>query len=263
MIFLAYLLLGAVAGTMAGLFGIGGGLVVVPALVYSFTLQGIPESVLTHLAVGTSLGTIVLTSISSIRGHHKRGAVMWYVFIWLAAGIAAGAALGAVTASILSGPSLQKLIGCFAFLMAVKMWFGVDPVAGETVLAPRKPLLVGAGAVIGWASGIFGIGGGTLTVPFLNKCRYTMQQAVGTSAACGLPIALSAALTNIAVGWGHADLPPWTTGFLFWPGLLGIAITSTIFARFGVKLAHQWSPQKLRRAFSLFLLVVSIDFLLI
>ncbi|MGY0217096.1 sulfite exporter TauE/SafE family protein [Endozoicomonadaceae bacterium StTr2] len=263
MIFLAYLLLGAVAGTMAGLFGIGGGLVVVPALVYSFTLQGISESVLTHLAVGTSLGTIVLTSISSIRGHHKRGAVMWQVFIWLTAGIAVGAALGAMTASLLSGPSLQKLIGGFAFLMAVKMWFGVDPAAGEAALAPRKPILVSAGAVIGWASGIFGIGGGTLTVPFLNKCRYTMQQAVGTSAACGLPIALSAVLTNIVVGWGHADLPPWTTGFLFWPGLLGIAITSTIFARFGVKLAHQMSPEKLRRAFAVFLLVVSIDFLLI
>ncbi len=263
MIFLAYLLLGAVAGTMAGLFGIGGGLVVVPALIYSFTLQGLEDSVLTHLAVGTSLGTIVLTSISSIRGHSKRGAVMWPVFVWLTAGIAFGAALGAVTASFLSGAVLQKLIGGFAFLLALKMWFGVDPAAGETVLAPRKPLLISAGAVIGWASGIFGIGGGTLTVPFLNRCRYTMQQAVGTSAACGLPIALSGALTNVAVGWGHADLPVWSTGYIYWPGLLGIGVTSAIFARFGVKLAHRLSAQKLRRLFALFLLVVSIDFMLI
>ena len=148
-----YLVLGALAGTMAGLFGIGGGLVIVPVLIFSFDLQGVSSDIAAHLAVGTSLATIVFTSISSIRSHHLHGAVRWEIFRPMTAGIVLGAVLGAWTASMLSGEVLELVIG--------------RDVPGSVGLG-------GAGAGIGWASAIFGIGGGTLTVPFLSWCNVRM-----------------------------------------------------------------------------------------
>src|SRR5690606_35894575 len=186
--FLIYLVLGACAGVLAGLFGVGGGLIIVPVLVFSFTAQGFAPEVLAHLAVGTSLATIVFTSINSIREHHRRGAVRWPIFVWLSLGILVGGVFGALTASLLQGPLLQKIIGVFAICMAIQMGFDLRPKASREV--PGKPGLTSAGGVIGWASAIIGIGGGSLTVPFLAWNSVPMQQAVATSAACGLPIAL-------------------------------------------------------------------------
>ena len=156
--FLLYLLLGACAGVLAGLFGVGGGIIIVPVLVFSFTLQGFDPQVLTHLAVGTSLATIIFTSINAVREHHRRGAVRWPIFVWMTVGILIGAGFGALTAEAISGPHLQKVIGVFALLIALQLALEVKPKASRTV--PGKVGLTLAGSVIGWASAIFGIGGG-------------------------------------------------------------------------------------------------------
>lgn len=257
---LAYLGLGACAGVLAGLFGIGGGLIIVPALVFGFHLQGVSDAVLTHLAVGTSLATIVITSISSVRTHHQKGGVRWDIFKPLAAGIVLGAALGAKTASGIKGPVLQTIIGIFAILVAVQMLFALAPKPSRTL--PDRGTLLVTGGVFGWASAIFGIGGGSLVVPYLSWCNVRMQEAVGTSSACGFPIAVSGALSYAILGWGDVALPEYSTGFVYWPALVGITGTSVVFARIGAKLAHKLPPVVLKRIFGVLLLGVGTRFLL-
>lgn len=257
--FLLYLALGGCAGVLAGLFGVGGGIIIVPVLVFSFTLQGFHTSVLTHLAVGTSLATIVFTSVLSVRAHHRMGAVQWPVVAWMTLGILIGAGFGALTASYIAGPYLQKIIGVFAILVAIQMFLDFKPKAGGP---PGKPVLTVAGVVIGWASAIFGIGGGSLTVPFLTWRSLTMQQAVATSSACGFPIAVASAISFMILGWHDPLLPTHSLGFVYLPALIGIAVTSMFFARFGARLAHKLSPRLLKRLFALLLVVVGTSFLI-
>ncbi len=259
LVFGLYLALGALAGILAGLFGIGGGLVIVPVLIFSFGLQGISTEVAAHLAVGTSLATIVFTSVSSIRSHHLQRAVRWEVFRPMVTGIVIGAVLGAWTASLLSGPALELIIGVFVILVGLKMLLDVNPKTARPV--PGRGGLAAAGGVIGWGSAIFGIGGGTLTVPFLSWRSVPMQQAVATSAACGLPIAIAGAATNLWTGWGHEALPDYAVGFVYLPALLGIVATSMLFARFGATLAHRLDAKLLKRLFAVLLLIVGTRFL--
>lgn len=256
----SYLALGALAGTVAGLFGIGGGLIIVPVLMFSFGLQGINPDIIPHLAVGTSLATIVFTSISSIRSHNRHGAVRLDLFRPMAVGIVFGAVLGAWTASLLSGRALELVIGIFVVLVGLKMLFQVDPKPGRDL--PGRVGLGLAGGGIGWASAIFGIGGGTLTVPYLSWCNVRMQQAVGTSAACGLPIAVAGALGNVWTGWQNPALPKLSAGFVYLPALVGIILASVFFARIGANLAHRLNPRVLKRTFSIMLLLVGLRFLL-
>ncbi|WP_111413863.1 sulfite exporter TauE/SafE family protein [Billgrantia lactosivorans] len=256
---LGYLALGAAAGTMAGLFGVGGGLIIVPALVFAFDLQGVHPSVALHLAIGTSLATILVTGASSAWAHYQRGSVRREWFLALLPGLVLGAIAGVFVAGALSGGLLGTLFGVFVVLVALRLSLGVGPRAGR---AAPGPLAMGlAGAVIGGVSALFGIGGGTLCVPWLSRCGASMTQAVGTSAACGLPIALFGALTFIAVGWHHPSLPVGATGFVMWPAFLGIVLASVPFARLGVRLAHVLSARVLRLAFAALLLVVGLRFL--
>ncbi|WP_437879532.1 sulfite exporter TauE/SafE family protein [Pseudomonas sp. LRF_L74] len=258
--YLLYMVLGACAGILAGLFGVGGGLIIVPVLVYSFAAHGFSPEVLTQLAVGTSLATIIFTSINAIREHHRRGAVNWQVFAWMSLGILFGCGVGALTAARIHGEILQKIIGVFAILVAIQMALDLKPKASHGL--PGKPGLAAAGGVIGWASAIFGIGGGSLTVPFLSWRSLPMQQAVATSSACGLPIAISGALSFIWVGWGDTRLPEWSLGFVYLPALVGIALTSVFFSRFGARLAHRLPPRVLKRLFAVLLAGVGTSFLI-
>ena len=255
-----YLMVGAIAGLLAGMLGVGGGLVIVPVLVYLFTLQGFDSSVIMHLAIGTSLATIVLTSLSSIRAHHQRGAVLWSVVWRLTPGIIAGAWLGAAVAHLLPSATLRTIFGVFEVLVAVQM-------ALEFSTSPHRQLPdrfgTGiAGTVIGAVSAIVGIGGGTLTVPFLTWCNVEMRRAVATSAACGLPIALAGAIAYTVTGWNHAALPAASSGYLHWPALLGIGVTSVLFAPLGAHLAHSLPVRTLKRFFALFLAVLGLRMLL-
>ena len=258
---LGYLLLGVVAGTLAGLFGIGGGLLIVPALVVAFTFQGFEPEVVMHLAIGTSLATIVVTGASSALGHWRRGSIHTPWFMALLPGLLAGAVIGVLVAGQLSGPLLGTLFGLFVLTIAVKMAIGFGPVSRQAATPPGYAMIM-AGGVIGGISALFGIGGATMAVPWLSRCGAHLTQAVGTSAACGVPIALLGAATFIWMGWGHPQLPDWTTGYVMWPAFLSIVITSVPFARLGVRLAHHLPSHVLRWAFAALLAAVGLKFLL-
>lgn len=246
--YLLYLLIGVVAGLMAGLFGIGGGVIIVTVLILSFTAHGFPVEVITHLAIGTSLATIVVTSLSSIYSHNKKRAINWPLFGWLTAGIMAGAVGGGLFAQTLPGELLQLAFGLFLVAVGVQMGF---PVRSGAYRPPGRPLLVGSGALIGYISALFGIGGGSLTVPFLAHRGLPMREAVATSAACGLPVALFGALTFGFAAAALPNLPPGSWGFIYLPALMGIVVASAPSARLGARLAHRLDPALLRKLFAL------------
>lgn len=259
-LFVLYLLVGAFAGVLAGLFGIGGGMVIVPVLIFSFIAIDISPDILTHMAVATSLASIVFTSISSVWEHHRNNAILWRIVKLMTLGLIVGTAIGVFFISSVPGPVLQKLIGIFAMLISIKMLLDWQlPGEGKE---PGASGLTLAGGLIGFASSWFGIGGGTFTVPYLSWLRINMRNVVATSAVCGLPIALAATITNIVTGWNHPDLPEWSTGFVYWPAVLGIAIASMPCARIGAKLAHSLNTKLLKRLFAILLFVVGIRFLL-
>lgn len=255
-----YLSLGAFAGTLAGLLGVGGGLVIVPALAFAFAAQGFDAAVLMHLAIGTSLATIVMTSLSSVAAHHRRGAVQWPLFRRLMPGIIAGAWLGAALAEMLPGKDLRAVFAAFELLVALQMGLNLRPAARRT--PPGAAGLAAAGAVIGAVSAIVGIGGGTLTVPLLVWFDVKVQQAVATSAACGLPIALAGGLGFVIQGWGNSELPAFSSGYLYWPAFLGIVATSMLFAPLGARLAHDLPAATLKRVFAVCLAGLGIGLLL-
>lgn len=257
--FLLYLATGAVAGTLAGLLGIGGGIIMVVALLYLLPLQGVEDIVLTQAAVGTSLACISATAIASAAAHHRHGGVLWPVFARLAPGLLGGALIGAWLADLLPSIVLQRIIGAAALVIAVRMLAAVVP-------APHRQLpgavgLAGAGGVIGSISALIGIGGGSLTVPFLNWCNVSMQKAVGTSAACGMPIAWAGVAGFIFVGWDEVGTGPWSLGYVSLPAFAGIAIASVLCAPLGARLAHSLPAKTLKRIFGVLLVVVGIKLL--
>ncbi|MES9962549.1 MAG: sulfite exporter TauE/SafE family protein [Candidatus Sedimenticola sp. 20ELBAFRAG] len=254
-----YLLVGSIAGLFAGLLGVGGGLIIVPALVWVFSSNGFSQEVIVHLAVGTSLATIVVTSISSVRAHHLRGAVLWERVVELAPGIVIGAWCGALVADFLPTFWLQRVFACFAILVGLQMAFGAKSEAHREL--PDRAGMTLAGWVIGMVSAIVGIGGGSLTVPFLSWCSVNIRNAVATSAACGLPIAVAGAIGFVVAGWGDDGLPPMSTGFVFWPGFLAIVSASYLLAPVGAKLAHTLPVDVLKKVFSVLLLVLGLKML--
>ncbi|MGE0080033.1 MAG: sulfite exporter TauE/SafE family protein [Thiohalomonadaceae bacterium] len=257
--FLPYLFIGAFAGTIAGLLGVGGGLLIVPALALLLPARGVAPDVVMHLALGTSLATIVLTSVSSVTAHHRRGAVLWPVFARLTPGILAGAWLGATVAHALPAGTLRLVFGIFALLVALQMGFGAKP-PPQRVL-PGSAGLGAAGGVIGFVSAIVGIGGGSLTVPFLVWCNTPMRAAVATSAAVGLPIAVAGAAGYVFMGLSHPDLPSAAVGYVHLPALLGISLASVLFAPLGARLAHAVPAASLKRFFAVFLAVLGLRML--
>ncbi|EXB25651.1 sulfite exporter TauE/SafE family protein [Acinetobacter baumannii 1437282] len=255
------MLIGAIAGFAAGLFGVGGGLIIVPILYIVFTQMNYDPNVIMHIAVGTSLATIIVTSISSVTAHHKKGAVLWSVFRNLAPGLVAGSFLGAGIADLMSGQHLQLVIGVFAVWMAYKMFKGAHAVVDPNRHLPSAALQLAAGGGIGVASAIFGIGGGSLTVPYLNRHGVVMQKAVATSAACGLPIAVAGALGFMWFGAKEQIDVPNTIGYVHVYAFFGISVMSFITAKFGAKVAHRLSPAMLKKCFAGLLVVVGCYFI--
>ncbi len=254
-----YLAVGALAGLSAGLFGVGGGLVIVPALIYCFELQAVSPLVAVQLAVGTSLASIVFTSISSVHAHHRHGNVDWATWRLLAPGIAFGVLGGVALAAWLPGGQLKLVFGIFALLIALQMALGLTPPASRSL--PSRPITALVAGVIGFLSALFGIGGGSLTVPFLSWCNVRMQSAVATSAACGLPIAVVGALSNVYAGYDRLELPSWSSGFVYWPALLAIILCSTPCAKLGANLAQRLPARRLKQCFALFLFMVGSHFI--
>ncbi len=249
-----YLLLGATAGLLAGLLGVGGGLIIVPVLAWVFVQQGFSADIIMHMAVATSLATIVLTSLSSMYAHHKKGAVHWRLFARLSPGIVIGALLGAAIADRLPSRSLQIFFGLFELAVAAQLSLNLQP--------PKIKRLAGrisqfaAGAVIGLISAIVGIGGGSLTVPWLLWNRLPVREAVATSSACGLPIALAGAMGFLLAG-GETGVK-YSSGYIYWPAFAVVAVSSVLFAPVGAGFAHRIQAQKLKRGFALFLCLVAL-----
>jgi len=259
-ILFAYLLVGVIAGLSAGLFGVGGGLIIVPALATIFTLQNVTSQSLMQLAVGTSLAVIIVTSISSVTAHHKHGAVQWVLFKKMAAFIAAGSLLGAFIATRVPSESLKIVFGVVEMVIALQMYFEFRP--RPTRGLPGIVGLAGVSSGIGVVSAVAGIGGGTMMVPFLTWCNVTINKAVATSAACGMPIAIAGSIGFMVLVPAAIDLPDKAIGFVYWPALLGIAAASILAAPVGARLAHRLPTHKLRRAFALFLFVIGLSMLL-
>ena len=257
---LFYLTLGLFAGVMAGLLGVGGGLIIVPTLAWIFHHQQVDDTIVMHLAIGTSLATIVVTSISSVRAHHRRGAVLWPIFWRLTPGIVVGAWLGAAIADALPSAVLSKVFAVFVLTVAAQMGFGAKPAPHREL--PGTAGMLTAGGVIGAVSAIVGIGGGSLTVPFLTWCNIAIRQAVATSSACGLPIALAGALGFVVTGLNATGRPDWSLGYVYGPALVGITLTSMLSAPLGAKLAHTLPTEMLKKVFAAFLTLVGVKMLL-
>ena len=256
---LTYLFTGAIAGLMAGLLGIGGGLVIVPALALLFAGHGFAADSVMHFAVGTSLATIIPTSISSMLAHHRRASVHWRVVRGMLPGILPGAVAGVWLARQVSSPGLALLFGVFEVLVAVQMLLGIQ--AGAHRALPGAAGLGVAGTVIGAVSAILGIGGGTLSVPFLRWNRVDIHTAVGTAAACGLLIGL-AGTAGFAVAGNAAEQGGLATGFIYWPAVFLIVPASVPFALVGARLAHHLPRKTLQRVFALVLALIGLKMIL-
>lgn len=254
-----YVLLGAIGGILAGLLGIGGGLVIVPALTIMFTYLAMPENYILHMALGTSLASIIFTSLSSLRAHHKLGGVLWPVFIKITPGIIIGTLAGSWIASKLSTEFLKGFFSLFLLYVGTQMLLGIKPKAQRDI--PQTAGITGAGGIIGIFSSLVGIGGGTLSVPFLVWCNIPMRKAIGTSAAIGLPIALAGSFGYIINGLGIEELPKYTLGFVHVKALVGIVAASVLTAPIGAKLAHRLPVDKLKKIFALLLYVLGIRML--
>lgn len=256
---LIYLILGCFAGLAAGLLGVGGGLIIVPVLAWVFADQGFISTQVMHLAIGTSLATIVFTSLSSIRAHQAIGAIDWKIVLLLAPGLVLGAITGASIAHFINSKGLSLFFGIFELWVAIQMSFNISPKAKRHL--PRKLSTNIIAAFIGVVSSIVGIGGGTLTVPFLVWCDVHMQKAVAISAACGFPIALAGMFGFILMG-KQSLVPEYAVGYVYLPALGSIIITSIIFAPLGAKLAHALPEKILKRVFAGLLYVLAIKMLL-
>ena len=256
---LIYLCCGAVVGVLAGLLGVGGGTVIVPILVAVFPYEGVPPQYVQQLAHGTSLASIMFTSISSARAHHLRGAVRWDIFRHIVPGILLGTFFGGLIATHLPTMVLTIFFLCFLFAISAQMISNYRPPASRDL--PGALGTASVGGVIGMVSSFVGIGGGSLSVPFMTYCNVPIHTAVGTSAAIGFPIAVAGTLGYIVGGWGRPDLPAACLGFVHLWALFGIACASCLTAPIGVRLSHSLPTKKLKRFFAFFLIVVGLKML--
>ncbi len=251
---------GGVAGILAGLLGIGGGILIVPVLVFVFRYQGVDPDFIMHMAIGTSLATIVVTSLSSIREHQAHGAIIWSIVKLIAPSIIVGAFIGAAVADALPSDTLRLIFAPFMLLVAFQMAFGRPPKPQRQL--PQRLGLFLAGGVIGSLSSILGIGGGSLSVPFMSFCNVSVRQAVATSAAIGFPIALAGTIGFIVSGWNVDVLPAWSLGYINLKAALSIVIASAITAPLGAKLTHIMPVSLLKKVFAVLLVIVAIKFIL-
>lgn len=248
-----YLALGVAAGIMAGLLGIGGGLILVVALVWLLPSQGVPVEAAMHVALATSLTSIVLTALSSAYAHHRRGSVLWRSVVWLVPGMLLGGLLGSAVATALPGDILRYFVSGYCFIAAAQLVFGKTRAGGDRADAPASPALTAAGVGIGGVAAVVGIGGGSMTVPLLIGYGARPVRAVGTSAACGFAIAVASALGYVASGHDAQGLPPGSIGYVYLPAAIGVALASVLAAPHGAALAHRLKDRHLQHLFAFFL----------
>jgi uncharacterized membrane protein YfcA len=251
----AYVLLGAFIGFLAGLLGIGGGVSMVPILSLMFVAQDFPPAHLLHLAVGTALSSVVFTSISSARTHNMHGAVRWDIFRALSPGTVVGTLIGAAFAGMVSTRWLALFFSGFVYLAATQMLLNLKPKAARDLPGPAG--IFAFGLVFGAISSLIAAGGAMMTVPFMTWCNVKLHDAIGTSSAIGLPIAVAGTAGYIATGWNQPDLPAHSIGYVYLPALAGVVVASMLTAPAGARLAHKLPVLKLRRLFALLLYILA------
>jgi len=252
-----YAATGIVAGFLAGLFGVGGGLIIVPALMYCFFLQGFDPAISMHIAIGTSLATIILTSISSARAHHAHGAVQWPIVKRMVFGIFMGALLGALLAKNLRAEVLKTIFALFEIFVAFKLLSSAKT-ALRTYHLPGNIGLTSVAILISLVSALVGIGGGTLSVPFLRWCSLSIQKSIATSAALGLPIAIAGTLSFMWTGAGNLLLPEYSIGFIYLPAFVVVGSFSILLAPLGARCAHRLPAEVLQKVFAGGLFIIAL-----
>ncbi|MBM7073822.1 sulfite exporter TauE/SafE family protein [Shewanella sp. 202IG2-18] len=255
------MILGAFVGFIAGLLGIGGGLIVVPALMYLLPKAGIQPQFVPIIAIATSLANMVLTTFSAATAHYRRRNISLDVAKVLVPGILIGALFSGTIASYIPADHMKKIFAVFVILMAINMARPIKAEGAEGAL-PSKAVLLGLTIVIGIVSGVLGIGGGVMVIPMLCYFGLQMQKAVGLSSLVSLCVALAGSVGYIIAGWDVTGLPSGTIGYIYIPALLGIAVTSTIVAPLGVKAAMTWPTKKLKLFFAIFLALVGLELII-
>ncbi|MES2366105.1 MAG: sulfite exporter TauE/SafE family protein [Pseudomonadota bacterium] len=255
-----YLALGLVSGFVAGLLGVGGGLLIVPVLVFIFTADGFPPDSVLLFALASSLAIIAFTSLSSVRAHHARRAVNWTAVRRISPGIVAGTLIGAWLASQLPASFLRYFFVAFLFYAATQMLLNIKPQAHRSL--PGTTVMFAAGSVIGIVSSWVGIGGGTLSVPFMLWCNAKMHEAIGTSAAIGFPIALAGTLGYVLSGWNATNLPAHSMGYVYLPAVVLVALASILTAPLGARVAHKLPVAILKKIFAILLYSLGIKMVL-
>jgi uncharacterized membrane protein YfcA len=252
---LTYPLLGVFGGFVAGLFGVGGGLTVVPILFMIFAAQGFPVAHTMHLSLGTAMTTIVFTSVSSMRAHHRHGAVRWDIVRAMAPGLLLGTLGGSLVAGYIPTRPLVMVFALVVYYAAIQLMLDFKPQAHRQL--PGATALFAVGGAIGAVSSLVAAGGGFLSVPFMLFCNVAIHSAVGTSSALGFPIAVAGMIGYVLAGWSVDGLPDYTLGYIYLPALVGIVALSMLAAPYGARLAHRLPVKKLKRAFGVFMALLA------
>jgi len=256
----AYLVLGLFVGFFAGLLGIGGGLIIVTTLVFMFTHQGFPADRVVHLALGTSLTSIVFTSLSSIRAHQRHGAVRWDIIRRMLVGVVVGTLVGTLFADALPSRYLAIFFTAFVYYSAAQMWLDMKAKATRQLPGPAGMSLGGLG--IGVISSLVGAGGGVISIPLMTLCNVPMRNAIGTSAALGLPIAIAGAVGYVITGMDQSQLPSLTFGYVYLPALVGLVVGTFFTVPYGAKAAHTLPVKTLKKVFGIILFALATKMLL-
>ena len=255
--FIICLLVGTVVGFLAGLFGIGGGLIIVPVLVYLLPMVGVPEPMLMSVALGTSFATIVVTGFSSAQRHHKLGNIVWPAVKILAPTIMVVTFISGLFIGKLPKEYSSKVFACLVVYLAVKMVMSIKPKAVQKTLTTTATLI--GGTLIGIASSAAGIGGGGFIVPFLNSRGIEMKKAICSSAFCGMLLGLSGMFSFIVGGWNTIGMPEWSLGYVYLPAVLGITLTSFFTSKLGATTTSKLPVPTLKRYFALLLIVIAVN----
>jgi uncharacterized membrane protein YfcA len=253
------LAIGAVAGLLSGLFGIGGGIVLVPFMIWLFNSNDFPANSIVHMAIATSLATIIPTSISSVLAHQRIGTLQWSAVLLIAPYMFFGALLGSMLAGQLSGELLKSVFAGYLIIVAIRLW--LQNTSSKPQINPNQLVMASAGTCIGGLSSLLGIGGGTLSVPFLTFYGYPMRNAVAISAACGVPIAIAGSLGYAFLVKNNTALPAYSLGFIYLPAFLAVIVTSVCFAPIGAHLAKRLPVKPFKRLFAVIVFAVGVKML--
>ncbi|WP_068545756.1 sulfite exporter TauE/SafE family protein [Thalassotalea crassostreae] len=259
-VFLICMVLGSLVGLLAGLLGIGGGLVIVPALVIILPAVGVNSEIVMPIALASSLASIVVTSASAAFNHHKLGNIPWKITKHLMIYVALGAVIGANLADLLPAKLLTSIFACFVILLATYMLLSIRQTVQREL--PSRRILKAITGAAGTMASLLGISGGAILIPFLSYCGVNLLHAIGISTACGMVVSLFGSLAYMIAGIENPMLPEWSLGYIYWPAVLGIASTSTVLAPYGVKLASRLPVKTIKKVFAAFLILVALKMMI-